>query len=138
MNSLPKNKPVHLLGIGAIDDIFAGVERGIDLFDCVLPTRLARVGYIFSSECTRHTKWRYRITNSAFKTDQQPLDKNCTCYVCTNFSRAYLYHLFKANELISYTLATYHNLAFFSNLMQSIRTAISDNKFQKLKKGWMR
>lgn len=138
MGELPGNKPVHLLGIGAVDDIFMGVENGIDTFDCVLPTRLARVGYIFSSECNKKTKWRYRITNSRFRTDTEPLDKNCSCYVCKNFSRAYIHHLFKANELLSYTLATYHNLAFFSNLMKSIRDSIENDSFKKLKKKWLK
>ncbi len=138
MDALPDSKPVHLLGIGAVDNIFAAVEQGVDLFDCVLPTRLARVGYIFSSECRRNSRWRYRIKNARFKADARPLDKDCRCYVCTNCSRAYIHHLFKANELLAYTLATYHNLAFFSNLMASIREAIENDSFQKLKKQWLR
>ena len=136
--ALPEKKPVHLLGMGAVDDLFMGVGQGADLFDCVLPTRLARVGYIFSSECRKRKRWRYRVTNSAFKADARPLDKDCGCYVCTNCSRAYVHHLFKANELLAYTLATYHNLAFFSNLMASIRGAITNDSLSKLKKRWLR
>ncbi len=138
MEELPESKPKHLLGIGAVDDLFIGVENGVDMFDCVLPTRLARVGYIFSSECNIKTKWRYRISNSRFRSDKRPLDKNCSCYVCKNFTRAYLYHLFKADELLSYTLATYHNVAFFNHLVGEMRTAIRQDSFQKLKRAWLR
>ena len=138
LEALPYKTPKHFLGIGAVDDLFTGVELGVDLFDCVLPTRLARVGYIFSSECHKKTKWRYRVTNTTFKSDRKPLDKNCSCYTCTHFSRAYLYHLFKANELTAYPLATIHNLAFFNDLMNSIREAIGNDSFNKLKKQWLR
>jgi len=138
IEALPEKKPIHFLGIGAVDDLFAGVGLGVDTFDCVLPTRLGRVGYVFSSECNKKTKWRYRVTRSEFKTDRKPLDKNCSCYVCKHFSRAYIYHLFKANELLSYTLASYHNLAFFNNLMTEMRNAIESDEFRKLKKKWMR
>ena len=135
---LPEKKPIHFLGIGAVDDLFAGVELGVDTFDCVLPTRLGRVGYVFSSQCTKKTKWRYRITNARFKHDYSPLDKNCTCSVCQNYTKAYIHHLYKANELSFYTLASYHNLAFFNNLMQDIRRSITDDSFLKLKKKWLR
>ncbi len=138
LEALPYKTPKHFLGIGAVDDLFTGVELGVDLFDCVLPTRLARVGYIFSSECHKKTKWRYRVTKNAFKSDRKPLDKKCSCYTCTNFTRAYLYHLFKANELTAYSLATIHNLAFFNDLMKSMREAIEGDSFTKLKKKWMR
>jgi len=138
VEALPEKKPVHFLGIGAVDDIFAGVELGVDTFDCVLPTRLGRVGYIFSSQCKKETKWRYRVTNAKFKNDFSPLDKNCDCYVCTNFTKAYIHHLYKANELLFYTLASYHNLAFFNNLMKNIRDSIENDSFNKLKKKWLR
>src|SRR3989344_3922688 len=138
VEALPEKKPIHFLGIGAVDDIFAGVELGVDTFDCVLPTRLGRVGYIFSSQCKRATKWRYRVTNSKFKTDFTPLDKNCDCYVCKNFTKAYIHHLYKAHELLFYTLASYHNLAFFNNLMENIRTSITNDSFSKLKKTLLR
>src|SRR3989344_2616093 len=138
VEALPEKKPIHFLGIGAVHDIVAGVELGVDTFDCVLPTRLGRVGYIFSSQCTKKTKWRYRITNTRFKNDYSPLDKNCSCAVCQNYSKAYIHHLYKANELTFYTLASYHNLAFFNNLMRNIGQSIVDDKFSKLKKKWLR
>ena len=136
-----KNKTKHLLGIGAVEDIFTYVELGIDTFDCVLPTRLARVGYIFirpESNGNLQNKYRYRITNAKFKTDPTPLDKHCTCYVCNNFTKAYIRHLFKANELLFYTLTSYHNLAFFHRLMSEIRESIEQDNFLKLKKKWMK
>ena len=138
IEALPEKKPVHFLGIGAVDDIFASVELGVDTFDCVLPTRLGRVGYIFSSHCTKKTKWRYRITNTQFKADYSPLDKNCICAVCKNYTKAYVHHLYKSDELLFYTLASYHNLAFFNNLMQDIRNSIECDSFTKLKKKWLR
>lgn len=140
LKHLPKEKTKHLLGIGAVEDLFTYVELGLDTFDCVLPTRLARVGYIFlrpESGGAIQNKYRYRITNEKFKQDPSPLDKYCTCYVCTNFSKAYIRHLFKANELLFYTLTTYHNLSFFQRLMQEIRTAIEKDKFLQLKKKWV-
>jgi queuine tRNA-ribosyltransferase len=141
MPLLPKDKPVHLLGIGSIDDIFNYTELGIDTFDCVLPTRLARVGYIFirpESGGNLKNKFRYRLTNSKYKEDSSPLDKNCSCYVCKNFSKAYLRHLFKADELLFYTLTTYHNLYFFQRLMEEIRDSIEQDNFMKMKKRWLR
>ncbi|MDO8660685.1 MAG: tRNA guanosine(34) transglycosylase Tgt, partial [Candidatus Woesearchaeota archaeon] len=138
MSGLPKDKPVHMLGIGQVDDIFGAVEQGADTFDCVLATRLARMGYIFSSECTKNTKWRYRITNATFKLDKKPFDKNCDCWACTNHSRAYLHHLFKSNELLAYTLASYHNVAFFHSLMKQIREAIEENTLEQLRAKWLR
>jgi queuine tRNA-ribosyltransferase len=134
--ALPEKKPIHFLGIGAVDDIFAGVELGVDTFDCVLPTRYARMGYVYSSEAKKTTKWRYHITAKKFRSDRKPLDKNCMCYTCRNFTQAYVHHLFRAKELLAYTLTTIHNLAFFFNLMASIRTAIKNDEFGKLKRSW--
>ncbi len=138
---LPKEKPKHLLGIGSVDDIFNYVEMGIDTFDCVLPTRLARVGYIFirpESGGKIKNKFRYRILNAKFKEDKNPLDPACRCYVCRNFSRAYLRHLFKAEELLASTLATYHNLWFFQRMMEEIRESIGKGEFRTLKRRWLR
>ncbi|HLC70405.1 MAG TPA: tRNA guanosine(34) transglycosylase Tgt [Candidatus Nanoarchaeia archaeon] len=138
---LPREKATHLLGIGSVDDLFAYVEMGLDTFDCVLPTRLARVGYIFirpESGGRVKNKFRYRVLNEKFKDDKSPLDKNCGCYTCQNFSRAYLRHLFKAEELLAYTLATYHNLYFFQTLMQEMRESIEEDRFKGLKKKWIR
>ena len=138
---LPYEKPKHLLGIGAVDDLFTYTELGIDTFDCVLPTRLARQGYIFigpESGGRLKNKYKYRITHSRFKNDSSPLDKHCGCYVCTNFSKAYVRHLFKANELLFHTLTTYHNLFFFQKLMEQIRKAIENGALMKLRKQWIR
>ncbi|MBI2661870.1 tRNA guanosine(34) transglycosylase Tgt [Candidatus Woesearchaeota archaeon] len=138
---VPQEKTRHLLGIGSVDDIFTYVELGIDTFDCVLPTRLARVGYVFirpESGGGISNKYRYRLTNAQFKEDKNPLDKNCKCYVCENFSKAYIRHLFKADELLFYTLTSYHNLAFFQRMMQEIGEAIKKDKYLQLKKKWLK
>jgi queuine tRNA-ribosyltransferase len=140
MKFLPEEKTKHLLGIGAVEDIFNYVSLGLDTFDCVLPTRLARSGYAFfrpESGGTEENRFRYRITNSKFKEDKGPLDKNCDCYTCKNFSRGYLHHLFKANELLVYTLVTYHNLYFFKRMMDEIRESIEDGTFLELKEKWL-
>jgi len=137
---MPVDKPRHLLGIGSVDDLFAYVEMGIDTFDCVLPTRLARVGYFYitpQSGGTVKNKFRQRIINSQFKDDKHPLDVSCRCYVCTNFSRAYIRHLFKAEELLAYTLVTYHNLWFFQKLMEEMRENIEKDTMGKMKKKWV-
>jgi len=138
MEQLPYDKPKHLLGIGAVDDIFEGVAQGIDTFDCVLPTRLARVGYLFSTACTEKDKWRYRITNVKYRESQAPLDPTCTCYVCKNFTQSYIHHLFRADELLAYTLASYHNIAFFMQLFENIRASIRNGTFQVLRAHWHR
>ncbi len=138
---IPAEKTKHLLGIGAVEDIFNYVELGIDTFDCVLPTRLARVGYVFvrpESGGKLGNKFRYRVTNSKFKGDKRPLDRHCSCYVCQNFSRAYINHLFKAKELLFNTLMTYHNLYFFNRMMKEIRESIEKNRFKGLKRKWVK
>ena len=140
LKHLPTHKPKHLLGIGSVDDILYYVPLGIDTFDCVLPTRLARMGYIFlrvESGGNINNKFRYRITNSKFKNDQAPLDPACTCYTCKNFTRAYIYHLQKAGELLFNTLTTIHNLSFFKRLMDEIRQSINENKFNELQQQWI-
>ncbi|MEK6900288.1 MAG: tRNA guanosine(34) transglycosylase Tgt, partial [Nanoarchaeota archaeon] len=138
---LPYEKPKHLLGIGAVDDLFTYTLLGLDTFDCVLPTRLAREGYVFvgpKSGGKLKNKFRYRITNTRFKDDPAVIDTHCRCYVCTNFSRGYLHHLSKANEYLFYTLTTYHNLFFFHSLMEEIRKAIEEDKLLELSKRWMK
>jgi len=134
---LDKNKPRHLLGIGAIEDIFNSVEKGIDTFDCVAPTRWARRGHLYISpkeKGSQKNKFRINIATAKFKEDKKPIDKSCSCYVCKNYSRAYLRHLHTANELTYFRLASYHNLNFILRLMEQIRTSIKENSFQKLKK----
>ena len=116
---LPPDKPRHLLGIGYPQDIKEAVRRGIDLFDCVWPTRLARGGTLIIGEGKL-----LKITNSRFRRDKRPIMENCSCYSCRNFSRAYLHHLFKARELLAYRLATIHNLHFMMEYMKNIRRSI--------------
>jgi queuine tRNA-ribosyltransferase len=115
-------------------DLFTVVERGIDMFDCVAPTRLARHGIIFTKN--KKNKHRLNITNSKFTTDKKSIDKNCHCSTCQNYSRAYLHHLFKAQEMTAMRLATIHNIHFFLNLMVEMRKAIKKDEFLKLKKEW--
>jgi len=134
---LPTKKPIHFLGIGEIEDIFLSVEKGIDSLDCVTPTRLGRMGWIFDQKEGLKNKFRYDITKSTYAEDLRPPVENCSCYTCKNFSRAYLHHLFRNRELLAYRLGTLHNLNFFGTLMEEIRGAIADNRFLKLKKSWL-
>jgi len=131
---LPEHKPRHLLGVGEIDDIFALVEKGIDTFDCVMPTRLGRMGQILVQNKKEHS---LDINKAEYAYDLGPIDENCGCWVCRSFSRAYLHHLFRAKELLAYRLATYHNLCFMENLVDKIRKSISDGSFLLLKKEWL-
>jgi len=139
MPFLPNNRPRHLLGIGVVEDIFASVERGIDLFDCVSPTRIARSGFSHISPPlgTNKNKFRIKISSIKYRSDQHPLDPNCKCKVCNNYSRAYINHLFKTNELLVFNLISYHNLFFMLELMREIRLSIDENSFQELKKKWL-
>jgi queuine tRNA-ribosyltransferase/7-cyano-7-deazaguanine tRNA-ribosyltransferase len=131
---LPTMKPRHLLGIGEIEDIFATVERGIDTLDCASPTRIARNGTVF----TRNTlHQRINLRNAIFKDDPRPIDEQCDCYTCKNYSRAYLRHLICASEISFYRLASLHNLYFFSQLMEEIREAIAAHTFKELKETWL-
>ncbi len=139
VEELDEEKPRHLLGIGEVDDIFECVERGIDTFDCVIPTRLGRMGHVFISPPIGNirNRFRYDITKSKFASDKKPIDPKCQCWVCTSFSRAYINHLFRSRELLAYTLATYHNVYFMVNLTNQIRESILDKKFEKLKEEWL-
>jgi queuine tRNA-ribosyltransferase len=123
---LPKDKPRYLMGVGSPDCLFEGVERGVDMFDCVLPTRVARNGLALTSH------GRISIKNAVHEKDFSRLDPECDCYTCNNYSRAYLRHLFKANEILSSMLLTNHNLYFLINLMKKIRKSIEDLRFLKL------
>ena len=141
MKFLPEEKTKHLLGIGAVEDIFNYVQLGLDTFDCVLPTRLARQGIVFfnpESGGTEENKFRYQITKTEFKEDLNPIEKNCDCYTCKNFSRGYLHHLSKAKEILFNTLLTYHNLYFFKKLMDGIRESIENEKFKELKNKYLK
>lgn len=136
---LADNKPRHLLGIGEIDDIFEGVERGMDTFDCVIPTRIGRAGYFFVSPKIGNIKNRFRlnINKPEFKLDEKPLDANCSCHTCQNYTRAYLRYLLTSRELLAYNLLSLHNVHFLVNLTKKIRQAILEDKFTDLKKEWL-
>jgi queuine tRNA-ribosyltransferase len=120
---LPTDKPRYLMGVGTPEDLMDSVEQGIDMFDCVMPTRNARNGHLF----TRYGD--IKIKNARFKTDQAPLDPTCSCYTCHNFSRAYLHHLFRAGEILSSILNTIHNLHYYQTLMAEMRNAIENGQF---------
>lgn len=132
-------KPRHLLGIGEVDDIFEGVERGVDTFDCVIPTRIGRTGFFFISPPLGNMKNRFRtdIDKPQYIKDQKPLDVNCNCYSCRNFTRAYIHHLFRSRELLSYSLLSIHNVHFLVNLTKQVRQSILNDNFQTLKKKWL-
>ncbi|MCL5019845.1 MAG: tRNA guanosine(34) transglycosylase Tgt [Patescibacteria group bacterium] len=134
-----EEKPRHLLGIGEVDDIFEIIERGVDTFDCVIPTRIGRTGFFFISPREGNLKNRFRtdIDKPIYRQDSKPLDENCNCYACQNFSRAYICHLFRSRELLSYQLLSIHNVHFLVNLTKQIRGSILDNKFQRMKKEWL-
>jgi len=137
---LPENKPRHLLGVGEIDDIFTLVKAGVDTFDCVMPTRLGRMGYILIKSQNSNVKcqnFTYEITKTKFAEDKRPLDPQCDCYVCQNFTRAYICHLFRSKELLAYRLATYHNLYFVNKLVERIRQAIRENSLESLEKEFL-
>ncbi|MCD6223639.1 MAG: tRNA guanosine(34) transglycosylase Tgt [Deltaproteobacteria bacterium] len=129
---LPFNKPHYAMGIGTPEDILECVERGIDMFDCVLPTRNARNGMLFTHEGNIHIK------NKQYTFDKYPIEEKCNCYTCRYFSRAYLRHLFKTDELLYYTLSTIHNLHFYISLMKDIRDAILKNQFRQFKENFTR
>ena len=124
---LPQDRPRYLMGVGFPVDILNAVERGIDMFDCVIPTRNGRNGCAFTST------GKIKILNSQYKEDAEPLDKMCGCYTCQNFTRAYLRHLFLANEILGLTLISLHNIFYFQNLMQQIRESIIKGEFKDFK-----
>jgi len=119
---LPEDKPRYLMGVGSPDSLIDGVIRGIDMFDCVLPTRIARNGTVMTS------KGKLVVRNAEYASDSLPLDENCDCYACRNFSRAYIRHLIKAGEILGGRLTTIHNLRFLQNLMANIRNAIKEDR----------
>ncbi|MBS9718609.1 tRNA guanosine(34) transglycosylase Tgt [Pseudohalocynthiibacter aestuariivivens] len=125
---LPADKPRYLMGVGKPDDIVGAVARGIDMMDCVLPSRSGRTGQVF----TRHGV--VNIKNARHQDDPRPLDEECTCPACSNYSRAYLHHVFRAQEMISGMLLTWHNLHYYQELMQGMRDAIQENRFDAFQK----
>ncbi|QBY05168.1 tRNA guanosine(34) transglycosylase Tgt [Thalassotalea sp. HSM 43] len=122
---IPENKPRYLMGVGKPEDLVEGVRRGIDMFDCVMPTRNARNGHLFV------TTGVVKIRNARHKTDTGPLDPECDCYTCNNYSRAYLHHLDKCNEILGSQLNTMHNLRFYQRVMQGLRDAIEQGKLDE-------
>jgi len=128
---LPEEKPRHLLGIGEPEDFFMGIENGVDLFDCVLPTRLGRNGTIY----TKYGK--IIITNTKYRNDFTKIEDDCECYSCKNYSRSYIAHLFHGKEMLAGTLASIHNLYFIVNLVKKIRQSILDDKFFEFKEEFL-
>jgi queuine tRNA-ribosyltransferase len=128
---LPENKPRYLMGVGSPEDLFEGVSRGIDLFDCVLPTRVARNGGLLTR------RGRINVRNASFAQTPGPIDPQCDCYTCRHFSLAYLRHLFKTNEILGLRLATLHNLRFMLRLMEQIRASIQEGTFSALKASFL-
>ena len=121
---MPKNQPRYLMGVGTPMDILRSVLSGIDMFDCVIPTRHARNGYLYTSEGV------VKLRNAHNRDSLEPLDSNCTCYTCKNFTKSYLFHLDKTKEVLGSTLNTIHNVHFYLNLMKEIRNSIKQDKFE--------
>ena len=126
-----ENKPRYLMGVGKPDDLIGAVKRGVDMFDCVLPTRSGRTGQAFTS------KGQVNIKNSRHSLDKRSLDIGCNCDTCKNYSRAYLHHLFKAQEILGLMLLSLHNIHFYLNLMKNIRKAIKNKEFDKFEKTFL-
>ena len=130
-STLPQNKPKHLLGIGAPEDLFVGVENGVDTFDCVLASRIARTSSVYTMT------GRFNVSNAPFVRDFNPIDEECDCYTCKNYTRAYLCHLFRGKEMLAGTLATIHNERFIVRLVDQMRQALVDGSFQEMKTEFM-
>lgn len=128
---MPEDKPRYLMGVGSLDMIFDGISKGIDMFDCVLPTRIARHGALMTP------RGRINILNAKYKYDFSPIDDECDCYACKNFTKAYLHHLFKAGEEFGKTLASIHNIRFLIRNMEMAREAIKQDRFEEFRKETM-
>ncbi len=129
---LPENKPRYLMGVGAVNDLLEGVARNVDMFDCVLPTRIARHGTLMTSQ------GRINIKRSIYKEDFTPLDPNCDCETCRNYTRAYLHHLFRCNEGLGQRLLSIHNLRYLVSLMEQVRKAIEEDRFLDFKNDYLK
>src|SRR3712207_4365604 len=127
----PENKPRYLMGVGEPLDMLEAVESGIDMMDCVQPTRIARHGTVFTKQ------GRLVVKNAQYAEDLRPLDEECDCYVCRNYTRAYIRHLLKADEILGARLTSYHNLYFLVQLMKDARKAIQKGEFQQFKKDFI-
>ena len=128
---LPRNKPRYLMGVGSADCLLEGVERGVDMFDCVLQTRIARNGTAL------HPTGKIVVRNAAYAADFSPIDDTCDCYTCRNFTRAYIRHLVKADEILGATLLTIHNIRFSVRLMERIRESILNGDFPEFKRDFL-
>lgn len=128
---MPTDKPRYLMGVGTPLDLVEGVAMGVDMFDCVMPSRNARNGYLFTSEGV------VKIRNAKYKIDTGPLDPNCSCNTCKNYSRSYLHHLQKTNEILGSRLNTFHNLFYYQDLMRSIREALGSNTFDVFRENFL-
>lgn len=136
---LDKSRPIHLLGIGGISDIFSGVEQGVDTFDCVHPTRLARHGgaLVRPENGNGNNKEHINLRNERYKDDFTPIEPDCTCYTCRHHSKAYIHHLLKSQELLAHSLITIHNVNFMNRLLKAIRRAIKSCTLAQEKKNWV-
>lgn len=127
---LPANKPRYLMGVGRPADLIESVARGVDMFDCVIPTRSGRTSQAFTAQGPLN------LRNARHRDDPRPLDETCTCPACRDFSRAYINHLVKANEILGAVLLTWHNLDYYQTLMAGMREAIAEQKFDKFAKSF--
>ncbi|NLV94041.1 MAG: tRNA guanosine(34) transglycosylase Tgt, partial [Candidatus Riflebacteria bacterium] len=127
MPHMPQYLPRYLMGVGTPEDLFYGVERGIDMFDCVHPTRIARHATVFSKT------GRISLLNAKWQTDESPIDETCSCYACKTFSKGYMRHLFKAKEILGLRMASLHNITFMINLMDEIRKSLLEKRFNAFK-----
>ena len=139
---LDSSRPIHLLGIGGVIDIFNGVEHGIDTFDCVHPTRLARHGgaLVKAKHWQRNdspVKEHINLRNASYRDDNEPIDNECPCSTCTNYSRAYLHHLIKAGELLAINALTIHNVTYMNSLLSAIRQAIKEDRLDEERRNWV-
>ncbi len=126
----PADRPRYLMGVGTPSNIIESVARGVDFFDCVMPARNARHAHVYTLD------GRINLRNAAYERDERPIDEHCGCYTCRHFSRAYLHHLFKAEEMLSMRLAVIHNLYFYNSLMERIRAAIEAHEFEAFRREW--
>jgi queuine tRNA-ribosyltransferase len=131
IGALPINQPRYLMGVGSPEDLWNCVAAGVDMFDCVLPTRVARRGALYTPQ------GRVDVTSARYRSVDAPIDDDCDCYTCRTFSAAYLHHLFRAKELLSYRLASIHNLRFLHRQMESMRTAITDRTFEEHRRAFL-
>jgi len=129
---MPKDKPRYLMGVGTPEDLIFSIGHGVDMFDCVMPTRNARNGWLF----TRHGD--IKIKNAKYKDDLMPIDPDCDCYTCQNFSRSYLHHLFKIGEMLGSRLNTLHNLFFYKKIMLEATDAIKNNNYLAFQKNFFK